>query len=282
MMPMTYTMKMCTSVASQLSDYPIVILSFLHVQSNGELLLNFESISSTPDPCIYPGIQQLIANNQLPFLSIGGTNSGVAPGDYSNILNNYDTFWSNLKGVLQTYNFAGVDLDLETTYEPYLDILVTLVNDLSAAGYLVIAPPYESMGFWQQLATQSGFPGGYPKIFAYNIQTYANTGVPPATQVRSWVDGFSKITPVPQEFIGSGYLSGTNTPAQITDTLNTVLQSEPSSFLAFMWRFPTYATGFDAADYAAAVEAAAGPQPDVKARVKAHYDRLATLKGKTA
>lgn len=274
MIPMTYTEKMCTTVANQLADYPFVFLGLAHVTSTGGLLLNFQPLDSSPDPCILPGIQELTNNGQIVMLTIGGQDSGLAGGDYANMQANYATFWSNLQGVLSAYGFAGVDLDLEAEYSPYLDTLVQLVNDLSAAQYIVTAPPYEEPQFWTQLATQSAWPDGFPKIFAYNIQLYGS-----GMTYDQWVAAFQNVVPDPQVFLGSGYLSGQNTPAQITSSLNSLLANNPYSTLAYIWRFPTYESGFTAANYAQAISAAAPPSPssapDIKARVRAHRERLA-------
>lgn len=278
MIPMIYTLKMSTDVAADLADFPLVFLSFLHVDSTGALSLNNTPISPGSDPDLLAGIQGMNANGSFVLLSIGGSSSD---SDYQNIIANYDTFLANLTALMSAYGITGVDLDLEATthpYSDYLSICTRLVNDVSASGLLVTAPPYQDMGFWKDLATNTSFPNGFHNILSYNLQLYGGA------DYQQWVDGFAGIVQEPQMFLGSGYQSEQNSPDEVQQALNQLLTSFPASIFAFIWRYPKFADGVTAADYAQAIISASAT--DARAmmatRIRAHREGLALQGRKTA
>jgi hypothetical protein len=130
------------------------------------------------------------------------------------------------------------------------------------------------MSFWQDLATNTTFPNGYHSIFSYNLQLYGGA------DYGEWVDGFADIVPNPQIFLGSGYLSGQNTPTEVQQALDSLLTSYPESIFAFLWRYPHVTGNATAADYAQAISSAAAdtaddPRAVAVAHIQDHLARLA-------
>ncbi|HET7463229.1 MAG TPA: glycosyl hydrolase family 18 protein [Longimicrobium sp.] len=272
MIPMIYSLKMSPEVATQLSDYAVVLFNFLHCDSDGSVNFNGRPISPGSNPEFRDGIQALSNAGTFVLFSIGGSDSG---DDYRHIGENYEAFTANLKALMNWYGIAGIDLDLETAdYAAHLDVCTRLVTDIADGGLLVTAAPYQAMPFWKSLARRTAYPEGAPRILSYNLQLYSGQ-----TSYAAWVKGFDGVVPDPQRFLGAGYAANKSTPAMVHDALGRLLSSYPRATSAMVWRyFPEFKNGHTAPEYAQAILSAAGTgtsREAATAAVREHRERLA-------
>ena len=280
MIPTCYTVNISSQIASTLTGFALVPLAFLHCNSDGSLNYNNDAFSPGSDPDMLEGVQALANAGTVPLFSIGGTGGS----DFVNIANNYDTFLQNLLAVLEAYNVVGVDFDFEN--EPTAAIQSAceqLVVDLTNDSYIVTGVPTSNLQFWQAIVQNTNLPDGTPRVLLYNLQLYGGV------DYGQWVTAFTGIVPNPQVFLGSGYLSGNQTPAQVGSALESLLAQYPDSIEAFIWRSPhTTGTGTTMAQYAAAIAnaAASSTAGDARAaalaRINAHRQKTAGTARKTA
>ena len=275
MIPTCYTVNISSDIASTLTDFFFIDLAFLHCNTDGSLNYNNDAFSPGSDPDMLAGVQLLNNDSCFVLFSIGGTGGD----DFVNISNNYCTFLGNLLAVLEYYGVSGVDFDFENAPTPQIQTACQqLVQDLTNAGYIVTAVPTGSLQFWQQIVQNTNDPDGNPLVFMYNLQLYGGV------DYGQWVTAFTGIVPEPQIFLGSGYLSGQNTPQQVSSALSTLLSDFPDSLEAFIWRSPLVSgDGTTMADYANAIinAGAAAPRAAAVARVTEHRERTKKREKKT-
>lgn len=263
-----YTVNITSSIASTLTDFAVVPLAFLHCNTDGSLNYNNDPLTTTNNPGMLSGVQVLNDNFTVSLYSIGGTGGS----DFVNIGNNYDTFYSNLTSVLDAYGVWGVDLDFENEPTTQIqDTIQQLVTDLTTDGYLVTAvPPNDGAeSFWQTIVTNTIGSDETSPILFMNLQLYGGC------TFDLWNTDFTGVVTDPAAFLGTGYLSGQLTPADITSALQTLINNNPTNAEAFIWRSPHVMGNATMSDYAQAINSVAANTSAVKAltaRIEKHRE----------
>lgn len=231
------------------SGFSTIIVGLFHVHKDGSLYYNDDPVSAATATIIASLKQTPGSRVQCVFMSIGGGNwrghpASVSDSDYPAMKATWTqpapgqslTSKAAILQLMRAGNIDGLDLDYEPVTTPFdVDFIAQIATEISAAGHLVSAAPYQDHGHWGSVLSQTTTSSG--NCFTrWNLQLYG--GADYATWV-AYLGTLSAQTNIndPQRFLVPGYsiACGSTPNDDPGQPLNQLAQQYPTLDGAFIW-----------------------------------------------
>lgn len=246
-----YTEDMLTAdavAALCASGFSTIIVGLFHVHTDGTLYYNDDPVTEVTAAIIATLKQSAGSKVQSVFISIGGGNwyghpASVSDSDYPAMKATWtqpapgqsQTSKAAILQLMQAGLIDGLDLDYEPVTTPFdVDFIAQIATEISQAGYLVTAAPYQNQSDWGAVLVQTTDAGGN-HFACWNLQLYGGADYSDWQRYLGTLSTQAGISD-PQRFLVPGYsLSCGSTPNDDGQPLNLLKRRYPGLDGAFIW-----------------------------------------------